>query len=67
MMPQPNTWVPVGPDSGITMDSVAPYVGVHSPVVHKHPEVVIRQASFDPKATTIRAAPTSIVLYEFAT
>ena len=31
MMPQPNKWVPVGPDSGITMDSVAPYVGRHSP------------------------------------
>ncbi|HZT04430.1 MAG TPA: hypothetical protein VFA39_19440 [Steroidobacteraceae bacterium] len=34
MMPQPNKWVPVGPDSGITMDSIAPYVGRHSPVVH---------------------------------
>src|SRR5512146_1838366 len=34
MMPQPKKWVAVGPDSGITMDSIAPYVGGHSPVVH---------------------------------
>src|SRR5690348_1979017 len=34
MMPQPNKWVPVGPDSDITMDETAPYVGNHSPVVH---------------------------------
>src|SRR5487761_1001738 len=27
MMPQPNKWVPVGPDSCIAMDSTAPYVG----------------------------------------
>lgn len=33
MMPQPNKWVPVGPDSGITMDGSAPYVGTHSPIV----------------------------------
>jgi alpha-N-arabinofuranosidase len=34
MMPQPNKWVPVGPDSDVTMDTTAPYVGLHSPVVH---------------------------------
>jgi alpha-N-arabinofuranosidase len=34
MMPQPNKWVPVGPDSDVTMDETAPYVGTHSPVVH---------------------------------
>ena len=34
MMPQPNKWVPVGPDSCIAMDSTAPYVGGQSPVVH---------------------------------
>ena len=34
MMPQPNKWVPVGPDAGVTMDGSAPYVGRHSPVVH---------------------------------
>ena len=34
MMPQPNKWVPVGPDSDVTMDSNRPYVGRHSPVVH---------------------------------
>ncbi len=34
MMPQPNKWVPVGPDSAVTMDSNAPYVGSQSPVVH---------------------------------
>ena len=34
MMPQPNKWVPIGPDSAVTMDSEAPYVGRHSPVVH---------------------------------
>ena len=33
MMPQPNKWVPVGPDSSITMDGIAPYVGKQSPVV----------------------------------
>jgi alpha-N-arabinofuranosidase len=33
-MPQPNKWVPVGPDSDVTMDTTAPYVGLHSPVVH---------------------------------
>jgi alpha-N-arabinofuranosidase len=34
--------------------------------VGKPPQVVIRQARFDPTTTSIRAAPTSIVLYEFA-
>ena len=34
MMPQPNKWVPIGPDSAVTMDETAPYVGTHSPVVH---------------------------------
>src|SRR6185312_10892575 len=34
MMPQPNKWVPVGPDSAVTMDSISPYVGAQSPVVH---------------------------------
>jgi len=34
MMPQPNKWVPVGPDSAVTMDSGAAYVGGHSPTVH---------------------------------
>jgi alpha-N-arabinofuranosidase len=34
MMPQPNKWVPVGPDSAVTMDRIAPYVGSHSPAVH---------------------------------
>jgi len=34
MMPQPNKWVPVGPDSDVTMDETAPYVGAHSPAVH---------------------------------
>jgi alpha-N-arabinofuranosidase len=34
MMPQPNKWVPVGPDSDVSMDATAPYVGNHSPVVH---------------------------------
>jgi len=33
MMPQPNKWVPVGPDSDVTMDGRAPYVGKQSPVV----------------------------------
>ncbi|HEX8756315.1 MAG TPA: hypothetical protein VF745_08245, partial [Steroidobacteraceae bacterium] len=33
MMPQPNKWVPIGPDSDVTMDGTAPYVGQHSPVV----------------------------------
>jgi alpha-L-arabinofuranosidase len=33
MMPQPNKWVPVGPDSDVTMDGNAPYVGKQSPVV----------------------------------
>lgn len=33
MMPQPNKWVPVGPDSAVTMDTAGPYVGRHSPVV----------------------------------
>ena len=27
-------WVPVGPDESVTMDTAAPYVGEHSPVVH---------------------------------
>jgi alpha-L-arabinofuranosidase len=27
-------WVPVGPDEAVTMDTVKPYVGEHSPVVH---------------------------------
>ena len=34
MMPQPNKWVPVGPDASVVMDTAAPYVGEHSPVVH---------------------------------
>jgi len=34
MMPQPNKWVPVGPDAAVTMDASTPYVGEHSPVVH---------------------------------
>lgn len=34
--------------------------------VGKPPEVVIRQTGFDPTAVSITAAPTSIVLYEFA-
>ena len=34
MMPPPNKWVPVGPDAAVTMDTTAPYVGDHSPVVH---------------------------------
>ncbi len=34
MMPPPNKWMPVGPDSDVTMDITAPYVGEHSPVVH---------------------------------
>ncbi len=34
MMPQPNKWMPIGPDSDVTMDKTAPYVGEHSPVVH---------------------------------
>lgn len=33
MMPQPNKWVPVGPDSDVTMDATRPYVGRQSPVV----------------------------------
>src|SRR5579875_3880061 len=33
-MPQPNKWVPLGPDAGVTMDTMAPYVGRHSPTVH---------------------------------
>ncbi|HUA26044.1 MAG TPA: hypothetical protein VMA54_18085 [Steroidobacteraceae bacterium] len=33
MLPQPNKWVPVGPDFDITMDNSAPYVGRQSPVV----------------------------------
>src|SRR5579863_8879798 len=33
-MPQPNRWTPVGPDVDVTMDTNAPYVGEHSPVVH---------------------------------
>jgi alpha-L-arabinofuranosidase len=33
MMPQPNKWVPVGPDSAVIMDETAPYVGAHSPAV----------------------------------
>lgn len=33
MMPQPNKWVPIGPDSDVTMDTSAPYVGQHSPRV----------------------------------
>ena len=33
MMPPPNRWVPVGPDAAVTMDTAAPYVGEHSPVV----------------------------------
>jgi alpha-N-arabinofuranosidase len=35
-------------------------------VVGETPQVVIRETSFDPTATSIAAAPTSIVLYEFA-
>lgn len=34
MMPQPNKWMPVGPDKDVTMDTAAPYVGEQSPVVH---------------------------------
>jgi len=34
MMPPPNKWMPVGPDAAITMDTIAPYVGEHSPVIH---------------------------------
>ena len=34
MMPQPNKWVPVGPDAAVVMDTAAPYVGEHNPVVH---------------------------------
>jgi len=34
MMPPPNKWMPVGPDAAVTMDTVAPYVGEHSPVIH---------------------------------
>ena len=34
MMPQPNKWVPVGPDAAVVMDKTAPYVGEQSPVVH---------------------------------
>ena len=34
MMPPPNKWMPVGPDSSIVMDTAAPFVGEHSPVVH---------------------------------
>jgi hypothetical protein len=34
--------------------------------VRKPPEVVIRQASFDPMAMSITAAATSVALYEFA-
>lgn len=34
MMPPPNKWVPVGPDAGVMMDTVAPFVGTQSPVVH---------------------------------
>jgi len=34
MMGPPNKWVPVGPDAAVTMDTAAPYVGEHSPVVH---------------------------------
>ena len=33
MMPPPNKWMPVGPDSAVTMDTTSPYVGAHSPVV----------------------------------
>lgn len=33
-MAAPNKWMPVGPDSGVTMDKTAPYVGEQSPVVH---------------------------------
>ncbi|NIK87395.1 alpha-N-arabinofuranosidase [Rhizomicrobium palustre] len=33
-MPPANKWVPVGPDADVTMDTTAPYVGAHSPVVH---------------------------------
>jgi alpha-N-arabinofuranosidase len=33
MMPPPNKWMPIGPDADVTMDSAAPYVGNHSPVV----------------------------------
>lgn len=28
-----NAWVPVGPDSAVTMDTAAPYVGEQSPVI----------------------------------
>src|SRR6185312_14346066 len=33
MMPPPNQWRPIGPDSAVIMDESAPYVGKHSPVV----------------------------------
>ena len=33
-MAPPNKWTPVGPDSAVTMDNAASYVGEHSPVVH---------------------------------
>ncbi|HUO99636.1 MAG TPA: alpha-L-arabinofuranosidase C-terminal domain-containing protein [Rhizomicrobium sp.] len=33
MMPPPNKWMPVGPDAAVAMDTAAPYVGEHSPVV----------------------------------
>jgi alpha-N-arabinofuranosidase len=33
-MPAPGQWVPIGSDADITMDTTAPYVGDHSPVVH---------------------------------
>jgi alpha-L-arabinofuranosidase len=32
-MAPPNKWVPVGPDSDVTMDTTTAYVGEHSPVV----------------------------------
>ena len=34
MMPRPNKWLPVGPDAAVVMETTAPYVGEHSPVIH---------------------------------
>ncbi len=33
MRSEPNKWHPIGPDASVTMDTSAPYVGAHSPVV----------------------------------
>jgi alpha-N-arabinofuranosidase len=34
MMPPPNKWRPISADADVTMDTTAPYVGEHSPLVH---------------------------------